>query len=960
MTKRLAGWFSIVISILMIVSLFAAPVKVNAQVDPLQLLAAATGHSVTDLQVGDVQTATLLNGRQVLRVKAVDLKTGEALGADFENGIQVDFAALQAAAGAEWRAQHGALTKATVAYLDKIAPDQRVDISVWLAGKIEALDKPVSDQPAAAASGTAVNDGEAAPAAAGETMLFEGKQVAVPLRDDQLPADIRAALTAADSDAETPPMAEKSEEEITAGQAALSASIPAANADGAIEAFKQANDQYVSAQVTALQEKFLQRLSAAGLMASYASSSTPLAVLQGVPRSVVEEMAFWPEIDAIYIELNQGGPSVNNARPAQNAVYANNSGYIGTGVGVSVTEGERAFLANPALTLRNTYDGTKPYAGHPTAVAGFIKSSYSGYEGLANGATVDSANGSYSDWSIMSAAIDWGSTNNTVLNHSFWWSPLDGVFTAADRQLDYKVRFGYDTAAVAAGNFGAAGCGSFSNYVNHPGQGYNVITVGSFEDNNNSNWTDDAMDGCSGFGDPNNDASGLNHEKPEVAAIGATMNSTLTNAAAPLVGDVGSGTSYASPMVAALAADIIQAAPTLADEPEAVKAIIMASAVHNIEGDQRISDKDGVGGVDFTGALTIVERGNFKDQGINSSTTFPLTETVYAYKGERVRFVAVWLANPDGAYTTDALPADLDLYVYRADGTTLVGSSLSSVNGFEIVDFVAPATETYQIKISKFSYSGSNTWLGTAWLRGEYRISPETGYLYPMATPLGTHLVNHPSDWPITGYWRGVGIRSVDSDHDLYLYTESLWGNPGARTLGGSSSYGSNPVDFVVVDGNHRSSSLAEHYVVKRYNAALTGGYYVNLSDPGIGLVRGTYGPYHYSSSQTIRVFDLYIPKGKTVKVTLIPLVSGTDINQSDLALRLYRSISGSSSTYIRGQSSATRTADASTAFNKWENFTYSAPSSDWYGLVVSSKTVGQANFYIRIQYLSYIPVVRR
>lgn len=966
MKRQFARLVSIVIGMIMVVSLFAKPINVNAQVDPLQMLAAYTGRSAADLRLEDSTTATLLNGRQVLRIKAVDAKTGEIVGGDFENGKSVDFAALLAKAGQEWRAAHGALTKDTVAYLEKIAPDQRVDISVWLAGKIDALDKPVIESRAAPESGTAVNEGETAPASTEQTEMVDGKLVAVPISEDQLPEDVLRAIAEENGEAYIPEAVEKTAEEVAGGEAAQFAAIPAADVDGQIEAFKQANDQYVSSQVLALQEKFAQRLSAAGLVAAYASSSTPLAVLQGVPRSVVEEMSRWPEIDAIYIELNQGGPTLNNARPAQNGTYINSVGYTGSGVAVSITEGERIYLANPALVVRNVYNSSQPFQSHPTAVAGFIKSSASGYEGLARGATVDSANGSYSDWSVMSAAMDWGSANNNVLNHSFYWSPGTGVFTAADRQLDYKVRWGYDFATVASGNFGN-GCGSnYTTFVTHPGQGYNVMTVGSYEDGDNSSWADDAMDVCSSFGDPNNDASGVNHEKPEVAAVGATMNSTLTNASAPLIGPVGSGTSYASPMVAALAADIIQAAPTLKTYPEAVKAVIMASALHNIEGDPRLSDVDGVGAVDFSAALTIVERGNFADQQITPTTTFPITKSVFAYKGERVRFVAVWLANPDAAYTTDSLPADLDLGAYRSNGTTLITSSASSTNGFEIVDFVAPETETYQIKVSQWTYDGGNSWLGTAWFRGEYRIVPETGYGDPLATPMGTQLAVVPTDWTPTAYWRAVGIRSNNSDHDLRMYTAALFGDPSTRTLAASSSYStsSNPVDFVVVDGNHRSSSLSEHYVVKRWDTALPGGYNVMLSNPGIGIYKGgTYGAYHFSAAQMLRVYDFYLYKNKTYKITIIPRTTAPDvdlINASDLGVRLYKSTSGTPSTYVKGEGSYIKMADGHTSLTRVETFTFTPTASDWYGLVVYSKTNAVANFYIRLQNQIYTPLIRR
>ena len=48
-------------------------------------------------------------------------------------------------------------------------------------------------------------------------------------------------------------------------------------------------------------------------------------------------------------------------------------------------------------------------------------------------------------------------------------------------------------------------------------------------------------------------------------------------------------------MVAALAADLISADYLLSTKPAALRSIIMATALHNIEGDARLSDWDGVG-----------------------------------------------------------------------------------------------------------------------------------------------------------------------------------------------------------------------------------------------------------------------------------------------------------------------------------------------------------------------------
>ena len=312
-------------------------------------------------------------------------------------------------------------------------------------------------------------------------------------------------------------------------------------------------------------------------------------------------------------------------------------------------------------------------------------------------------------------------------------------------------------------------------------------------------------------------------------------------------------------MVAALGADLIQAKTTLSDKPEASTAIIMATALHNIEGDATLSRVDGVGAINGSAALVSAERDHWRDVGIDSTTVFPLQYTQHAYRGERVRFVIRWLSNPDGAYTNDPLPADLDLRAYRADGTTLITSSTSAIDNFEIVDFIAPASEVYNFRVSLYgAWSGNNTWLGVGWWRGIYRILPDVAYSDPQATPMGTHLGILPSDFSPSNYWRVLGVRpAATGDHDLLLYDRSWFDDPGLRQFLAFSNYSSNAVDFIAVDGNHWSPSAEEFYVITRYSGTV--GYDVNWSNLGQNLYSGgTYGPFNLTTSEVVKVFDIY------------------------------------------------------------------------------------------------------
>jgi hypothetical protein len=950
--------FLIVALTLLIAPLVSPITPVSSyQTDHADLLAAATGSRAEDLSEVEASTVTLLDGQEILRLKAYNYRTNEIVGADFNNGQVVDYTAMATAAGKQWREQHGALPPASVAALADLAAEDRVNVAVWLAVQVESLPRPERAPQRLDFETSTSTAAEDLPYAPPSGLEIDGKPIVQPLPASAIPAEVRSLLanrSSGENLTETP----KTAEEIEANRQAQIAALPSADSDAEINAFKVANDAHIRAQIAPARAQFLQKLEQSGLRATYASEMVPMAYLPNLTRAEVEKLAFWPEIDAIYIVPDQAGPSLNYARTSQNAHLINNVGYNGSGVNVSVTEGERAFFANPYLTLDQMYDGSKPYAAHPTAVAGFIRSTFAGYQGLANAATVDSANGSYSDFGVMSAAMDWGSTNNTVLNNSWYWdSSNNPSFWAADRHQDYFVRYNYDFVTVAAGNFGN-GCGSnFSSYVVSPAKGYNVMSVGNYDDLDTIGWTGDVMDVCSSFGDPANDGASVFHAKPEVSAIGSGMSSTLTNASAPYVGAVGSGTSYAAPMVAALAADLIQAVPAFGSQPEVLRALIMATALHNIEGSSRYSDVDGAGGIDASAALASAERGNYASTSISASTTYPITYTQFAYAGERVRFAISWLSNPTSDYTSDPLPVDLDLTAFRADGTTFVAGSSSSTNNFEIVDFIAPASETYQFKVTKFgSYSGSSTWLGAGWWRGVYRISPNTGYGDPKAPPLGTHLVVYPSSWIPSNYWRAMGVRSLNSDHDLYMTTASEFDDPATRTQLAASQSGFSD-DIIVVDGNHWNSSWPEHYQIKYYGGG-SGGYNVGWSNQSIVLyLPGSYGPYTMSPSQVVEVYDLYINTKHPVRISIVP----TSGNASDLAVYLYQSDPATQDGMVLQKWEAVEYSDLNSAPSTVEQFSYLPSTNDLYGLVVSSKTANVASYYIVIEWLNvYMPGIMR
>jgi hypothetical protein len=931
---------AILLGILLVLCL-APPPWVRAQGgdhegDKLQRLAASTGHDVAQLRLADDTSVTLLDGRRLNRLKAIDQHTGQVVGATFLGDAIVDETALRAQAAAEWRAAHGALTPDLVRSLANLGPQDRLNVAVWLVANVEAL--PKAEQPAAPAAALREPGGSGQPSESFAVGTDGRKRPAQPVPPGQVPAEVRVRLGQPAGNAhQAQPDTLKTAAQINQQQATMpSPTLPSDMTAQAAHDFDRKNLAALSAQITPIRARFLDHLSTLDLVADYASQTAPMVYLAGLTRRQVEALATWPEIDAIYEVHNLGGPSLAVARPTQNADLINAFGYNGTGVHVAVVEGERIDPGNPYLSVVAAYNASQPSAIHPTGVGGIIASTHPLDHGLASGVALYSANGSYIDFGTMSAALDWGSLQAAVLNNSYYWQDA-GTYSSLfvmDRHMDYIVRYQYDLSTVAAGNSAQT-----VPYVATPGKGYNALTVGNYDDLDSLGWAGDAMNATSSFGNPGLPA----HDKPEVAAVGTDIVSTLPPPAN--IGPIGSGTSYSSPMVAALAADLIGANSSLANKPEVVRSIIMATALHNIEGSTRLSDKDGAGGIVATAAIAALERGHWADQFIDGTTSFPLTFTQFAYQGERVRFVINWLANPNASYSADPLPADLDLVAYRADGITPVAYSLSSTNNFEIVDFIAPGSESYVFKVSLSAadWSRGGTYLGTAWWRGIDRIRPEMGYSYLAATPLGNHLAVYPGDWMPIDYWRALGIRPNNSDHDLTLYSASWFDDPGGRQLLASSLYGGSAVDLIMVDGNHWSTGQPEYFRVARFSGSE--GYQASWSNQGILLyATGWYGPYTMRSDEVLKVFDVRFDAQERKQISVVP---STFTN--DLAAGLFYSQSDVSSTWAQGRPAAVATADAYGPGSAVETLSYlhASDTYDYLGLVVYSKMHAGARFWI-------------
>jgi hypothetical protein len=260
-------------------------------------------------------------------------------------------------------------------------------------------------------------------------------------------------------------------------------------------------------------------------------------------------------------------------------------------------------------------------------------------------------------------------------------------YTTVDRDWD---NFVYSNRIPVFNSGGNTGNGTGN--VRSPGKGLNVITVGNYDDAN------DTIASSSPFMDPE-----TGNEKPEIVAPG-------TNIAAG--GFTFSGTSQATPHAAAFAADMMSSSTYLKGKPYLVKAKMLAGATDAITGG---SDKVGLGGIDFASAQW---SGYYQwYEGENSAFAYFAetdgTDNAYVEKQiyigdywDRVRVALSWLTR--GSYTydhrNDAHPIgmDLDLQVYDPYGQ-YVGGSFSWDNPYEDVEFTPTVSGYYTFKINRYA-----------------------------------------------------------------------------------------------------------------------------------------------------------------------------------------------------------------------------------------------------------------
>jgi hypothetical protein len=444
-------------------------------------------------------------------------------------------------------------------------------------------------------------------------------------------------------------------------------------------------------------------------------------VFARLPQRAVRELAEDSSVAGVFFYDARGFDDLEDSIEVHESDIVHTLGATGTGVRAAVWEEGPASTAN--LNITDRYDSSPSTSDHSTLVHAIIANSEpNAPQGHAPDVDLYSAN------SYDLAALRWAvSEGCTVINQSFHREDeqTDDELSFDDIYKDWLIlRSPYPTIVQAAGN------GRDEEFVNH--KGFNSIGVASHDD------TATALAGTSVFRNPNSTHG--DRELPEIAANGTWVTAS---------GENDSGTSFASPAVAGIAALLQEEAPMLRSWPEGCRALLLAGARRNVSDSTWWQDviagidaSDGSGSANALESFRITQNrsrpngrparrgwdigvlddGDFGGDGLATfSYQVRLPSGPRFWVPTHVKVALAWnsrvtelnilgLTIPIGR---SRLALDLDLLVLDESGAR-VATAASWDNSFEIAEFDGVPGQTYTIRIRR--WSGTDwSWYGIAW-----------------------------------------------------------------------------------------------------------------------------------------------------------------------------------------------------------------------------------------------------
>ena len=453
----------------------------------------------------------------------------------------------------------------------------------------------------------------------------------------------------------------------------------------------------------------------------YVSHYSPL-MIASLSKSMINNII--KDSSVIYLDICKEEPIIEYLTGANVATHANyvrdSLGYDVSGIKIGQVEPTEPNHSVLSLSTANIIHSTDNpvFGNHATDVATVLVGNSNNYKGVVPGATLYSC--SAPDDIDFIPSCEWLIDQGVNIIVASMGVPSNaGYYNTISEWTDHIAVYHDIHFVVAAGNE-ESNIAHGPLYVGTPGMAYNAITVGAFDDKNDplntvgfEMYSESRYVESIPYGRP---------EKPNLIAPGVNMH---------INGRTESGTSFAAPQVAGVAAQLCQIIPSLKTRQTELGAIITAGCIIKIDdtpntglqgtqylthinGSSQINDMEGAGILNAKTSRQCAVNGKHWRYTINKSN-FPFTQNVYisSVNNSLIRVAIFWLrrnsltgTHLDGHGVSAIDFTNLDLKVKAPDGT-VVGTSTTAYSNFEIVQFVPTQAGYYQIVITRNGSSDS-------------------------------------------------------------------------------------------------------------------------------------------------------------------------------------------------------------------------------------------------------------
>ena len=400
--------------------------------------------------------------------------------------------------------------------------------------------------------------------------------------------------------------------------------------------------------------------------------------------------------------------NINTITKVNSVHTSSNYGYTGRGVKVGVFDiglPDTSKFSN--LDIRKTITNVNgiPAEKHASTVLEVVSSVAPNAEYY-----LAASNTGVDDLAVIEELLDCGV--NVITSSCSIGGGMSGCkYEQIEIWLDH-IAYQHDVHFVqAAGNMGG---GSTNGGVTGPGPGcmaYNIVVVGNINANGTLTYSDDVIDPKSSY------YSGVNlANKPDICAPATGMISKFYTAPT-------GGTSFATPQVAGVIALLCEQRPALKTQQTSVKAILTAgtnfASPHCYTPSNANYKIYGSGLLDCVGACYVAGNYRYLNSSIASGSTSKTHTFTVNSSDSRIRVSLAFnmrsiASGDDHNHITYLKLSDLDIQVKDPSGR-VVGTSRTSNNNVEIVDFVPTTTGKYSIVVTRVDKLSETVYYGLAW-----------------------------------------------------------------------------------------------------------------------------------------------------------------------------------------------------------------------------------------------------